>query len=103
MKASKLELAGWSVGTASEFLALSPSESMLIDIKLSLACAVLERRLNQGKSQEELALLISSSQSEVAKIEAADSAVPIELLVKCLVILGASRLRIGDVIGMEEG
>jgi len=33
----KLEDAGWKIGSADEFLELSPEESVLIDIKLSLA------------------------------------------------------------------
>lgn len=105
MKASKrekLEAAGWKVGSTSEFLELSDTESMLIDMKLSLAKTVKEMRQSQGMTQAQLASLISSSQSRIAKIEAADSSVSIELLMKCLAAMGASRPQIGDVIGNPD-
>jgi hypothetical protein len=36
-KRKKLEAAGWTVGDAREFLALTPDESELVEIKLGLA------------------------------------------------------------------
>ncbi len=41
-KRKKLEAAGWSVGSASEFLELSDAEEMLVTIKLALANKVKE-------------------------------------------------------------
>ena len=46
-KRKKLEAAGWTVGSTSEFLELSDTESMLIDMKLSLARTVKEIRQNE--------------------------------------------------------
>lgn len=102
MKASKkqkLEAAGWTVGSTTEFLELTDTESILIDMKLSLAKTVKDMRESKSLTQSDLASLISSSQSRIAKVESADSSVSIELLVKCLVALGASRPQIGEVIG----
>lgn len=101
-KREKLEAAGWKVGSTSEFLGLSETESMLIDIKLSLAWTVKEMRLKQEMTQGDLASLIGSSQSRIAKVEAADSSVSIELLVKCLAAMGASRPEIGNILGNEQ-
>lgn len=102
MKASKqkkLEAAGWKVGSVSEFLELSEAEAMLISMKLALAQNIKEMRISQQITQEGLAKLIGSSQSRVAKLEAADRSVSMELLIKSLVTLGASRTQIGDIVG----
>jgi DNA-binding XRE family transcriptional regulator len=102
MKASKrkkLEAAGWKVGSAAEFLELSDAEEMLVSMKLALARQVRAMRLEQKLTQEALAKLIGSSQSRVAKLETADRSVSLELLVRTLVTLGASRSQIGKIMG----
>jgi len=102
MKASKrkkLEKAGWKVGSASEFLELSDAEEMLVNMKLAIATNVKARRQQLKMTQQELADRIGSSQSRVAKIEVADSSVSLELLVRSLASLGASRSEIGKIVG----
>jgi predicted transcriptional regulator len=102
MKASKrkaLEAAGWKVGSASEFLELSDAEAMLVNMKLTLAQHVRDLRQSKKITQSELAELIGSSQSRVAKLETADRSVSMELLVKSLATLGASRAQIGKIVG----
>jgi len=102
MKASKrkkLESAGWKVGSASEFLKLSDGEAMLVNMKLTLAKKVKELRQSRRLTQNELAKLIGSSQSRVAKMESADRSVSMELLVRSLAMLGASRAQIGKFVG----
>ena len=104
MKASKrkkLENAGWKVGSAPEFLELSDAEAMLINMKLSLAKKVKELRQSKKITQNELAKLIGSSQSRVAKLETADRSVSMELLVRSLATLGASRAQIGKIVGTK--
>ena len=90
-KQKKLEAMGWKVGSASDFLNLSSQEIALIEMKLSLSRSLKERRTKQRLSQEGLAKLIKSSQSRVAKMEAGDSSVSIDLLIKSLLALGASQ------------
>jgi DNA-binding XRE family transcriptional regulator len=102
MKASKqkkLEAAGWKVGSASEFLELSDAEAMLVNMKLALAKKIKELRQSKKITQNDLAKLIGSSQSRVAKLETADRSVSMELLVRSLATLGASRDQIGKVVG----
>ena len=102
MKASKrkkLEAAGWKVGSASEFLELSDAEAMLVNMKLALAKKVRELRQSKRVTQNDLAKLIGSSQSRVAKLETADRSVSMELLVRSLATLGASRAQIGKIVG----
>jgi hypothetical protein len=90
-KRKALEADGWKVGTAREFLGLSDSEVELIDLKLALGRAVKTRRVRQRMSQADVAARIRSSQSRVAKMESGDATVSIDLLVRTLLVLGASR------------
>ncbi len=104
MKASKqkqLEATGWSVGSASEFLELSDAEEMLVNMKLALARKVKEMRLKKKLTQQALARLIGSSQSRVAKLEVADRSVSMELLVRSLVTMGATRAQVGRIVGTQ--
>jgi len=98
-KQKKLEAAGWKVGSASEFLELSDAEVMLVNMKLALAKKIKELRQSKKITQNDLAKLIGSSQSRVAKLETADRSVSLELLVRSLATLGASRAQIGKVVG----
>ena len=90
-KQKKLESKGWKVGTASDFLNLKPEEAAYIDLKLSLSESLKSRRQGKKMSQIELAKLIQSSQSRIAKMEAGDPSVSMDLLIKSLLALGVSR------------
>ena len=90
-KRKRLEAKGWRVGTAAEFLGLSAEESAYIELKVALGGKLKELRNRKRLSQVELAKRIGSSQSRVAKIEAADPSVSLDLLVRSLIALGATR------------
>ena len=89
-KKAKLEAAGWKVGNAQDFLGLTPEETAYIDLRLRLGDAVKQRRKEQSLTQNQLANLMGSSQSRVAKAEAADASVSLDLLIRSLFALGAS-------------
>ena len=89
-KRKRLESKGWKVGSVAEFLSLAPEEAAYIELKLSLSNSLKERRLKEKLSQVEVAKLIQTSQSRVAKMEAGDPSVSIDLLIKSLFALGAS-------------
>jgi Helix-turn-helix len=97
-KKQRLEKAGWKVGTANEFLGLSSEEVAYIEMKLALSESLRKRRIKKRLSQVELAELIASSQSRVAKMEAADSSVSIDLMVKSLLAMGASPKEVANSI-----
>ena len=102
MKASKrkrLEAGGWRVGSASDFLRLTEAEEALIAMKLALAENLKERRKKRKLTQVQLGKRIGTSQSRVAKMEAADKSVSVDLLVRSLLSVGASRREIGAVVG----
>jgi len=89
-KKKKLEAKGWKVGSAADFLALSPEEAAYINLKLSLSKRLKEMRTQKKMSQTALAKEIHSSQSRVAKMESGDASVSLDLLVKSLLAVGAS-------------
>lgn len=93
--ARRLKSRGWKVGDATELLGLSDQEAALVELRLALSRSVRERRLKLGLSQVDLASRLGSSQSRVAKLEGADATVSIDLLVRGLLALGASRREIG--------
>jgi ribosome-binding protein aMBF1 (putative translation factor) len=98
-KRKNLEADGWRVGTTQEFLGLSHEEATLIEVKLALSRALKARRLRRGLSQADLAAQLCSSQSRVAKMEAGDSSVSIDLLVRSLLALGTSPKELAKSIG----
>jgi DNA-binding XRE family transcriptional regulator len=105
MKQSKrkaLEKRGWVVSDATEFLKLSEEEAILIDLKLTLARSLRDRREEQHLSQEELAKRLGSSQSRIAKMEAGDRSVSIELLLRALLQLGTTRRELARIIGSRR-
>jgi hypothetical protein len=86
------------VGDAADFLSLSPEEAAFIELKLALVDHLRELRRRNAWTRAEVARRLGSSQSRVAKMEAADASVTLDLLIKSLLALGASRSEVGEVI-----
>jgi ribosome-binding protein aMBF1 (putative translation factor) len=93
-KRKKLEKAGWRVGSASEFLGLSEAEEALVEMKATLGTRLRKARERRGLTQTDLAKRIGSSQSRVAKMEAGDPGVSLDLLVQGLLAAGATQREI---------
>ncbi|MEM1261347.1 MAG: helix-turn-helix transcriptional regulator [Pseudomonadota bacterium] len=92
---AKLEKHGWKVGDAADFLQLTDDEVAYIEMKIGLSAKLRACRTERKLTQTQLAKLISSSQSRVAKMEAGDPAVSLDLLVKSLLALGVSKKELG--------
>jgi len=90
-KRERLEQLGWTVGDTEDFLELSVEEAAYIAIKLALSDGLRSLRTRSGVTQAELARRMKSSQSRVAKMEAGDPEVSIDLLVRAFLSLGADR------------
>ena len=88
-KRKRLESAGWKIGTVNELLDLSPEESAYIELKLQLAKNLQKRRIAKKLTQTDVARIIKSSQSRVAKMESGDPTVSVDLLIRSLLALGA--------------
>ena len=90
---ARLEAAGFAVGTAAEFLGLTPAEQCLVEARLAMGRAIKDRRLAVHMPQTTLARRMGSSQSRVAKLEAGDPTVSLDLMLRGFFETGAS---IGD-------
>ncbi len=97
-KKKRLQAKGWKIGTVKEFLGLSDEESAYIELKIKLATALRQRRQQKGLSQLDLAAKLQSSQSRVAKMEAGDPSVSLDLLIRSLLSLGASERELSQII-----
>lgn len=89
-KKKRLESAGWRVGTADEFLGLSPEEAQIVEMKLALGESLKRHRLRKRLTQQALAKRLGSSQSRVAKLESGAAGVSLDLLFRALFATGAT-------------
>ena len=96
----RLEAAGFTVGDVRDFLPdLTDEEMAIIEMRVALVRALrTHRKVTLKVSQEAFAKLIGSSQSRVAKMEAGDPSVSLDLLMKALVKSGVTRQDIGRAI-----
>ncbi len=97
-KLRKIKEKGWGSGSVADFLDLSPEEMAYIDMRFKLAKSLREKRKKQRLSQAKLAIRIKSSQPRVAKIEAGDPSVSIDLMIRTLLALGASQKEVGRIL-----
>jgi len=101
-KRKRLEKAGWQVGSAADFLGLSGVEEALVDMKLTLGKRLRKTREQHKLTQIDLAKRMGSSQSRVAKMEAGDPGVSLDLLVQGLLAAGATRREIASALGARR-
>ena len=73
--------------------------TLIVGLKASLSECLKRQRLANHLSQEDLARLVKSSQSRIAKMEKGDPSVSIDLLIKSLLALGTTRPQ--DTIGFN--
>lgn len=97
-KKKRLEEKGWRIGSTMDFLGLTKNESAYIELKIKLSKNLRELRSKQNLTQVELAKLLNSSQSRIAKLEKGDPSVSIDLLIKSLIALGETNKDIGKAI-----
>ena len=102
-KRARLEQRGWHLGSTDEFLGLTSAESALIDTKLALGRSLRDRRAAEGLTQAALARRLRSSQSRVAKMEAGDSTVSVDLLLRALFSLGARPRDVASILARRRG
>jgi predicted XRE-type DNA-binding protein len=101
-KRERLEKRGWRLGTVGDFLGLSPAEAAYVELRLRLSETLRDKRKSRRMSQTQVARLLHSSQSRVAKMEGGDPSVSLDLLIRSLLTLGASRRDLGRAISTPE-
>jgi len=97
----ELEAEGWEFGSAQDFLDLNDVDTKYVEFKMALKKAVKEYRLNADLSQASLASNIESSQSRIAKIEAGDTSVSIDLMIRAFFGTGADKEDLATIISPE--
>ena len=101
-KEKHLRAAGWRTGSTADFLQLTQEEASLVEIKLSLSAELRQVRHRSHLTQSALAKRLGSSQSRIAKMEAGDPSVSLDLLVRALLATGTSLRDIGGAIGTRR-
>jgi len=94
----ELEAKGWKFGGVEDFLGLTDEELEYIEVKITLSEMVKDYRERNGLTQIAAAEILESSQSRLSKIETADPTVSIDLQIKSLLALGATKEDIGQKI-----
>jgi DNA-binding XRE family transcriptional regulator len=97
-KKQQLEAHGWHVGSVDEFLSLSTAEAAYIELKLTLGAQLKQCRQQQKLTQVELAKRLQSNQSRIAKMEAGDPSVSLDLLIRSLLALGLTPTDLARII-----
>jgi hypothetical protein len=100
-KQKQLEEQGWAETDVQELFGLTGAEAAYVELMIALSNAVRARRLAMGLTQQRLAELLESSQSRVAKMEAADPSVSLDLLVRAMLAMGATPRELGAVLAAD--
>ena len=101
-KRKRLEATGCKIGSAREFLELTDQEEAYIELRLKLADALKRQRVSRNLTQGDLAKAMSSSQSRVAKMEAGDASVSLDLLVRSLLAMGTTNMDLAKIIAGSQ-
>jgi transcriptional regulator with XRE-family HTH domain len=96
------EEAGWQVGSVADFLGITEEEAVYIDLRVRLADALKARRQAARLSQKAFASARKSSQSRIAKAEANDPSVSLDLVIRSLIALGVNLGELASIIVDEN-
>jgi DNA-binding XRE family transcriptional regulator len=94
----RLESRGWKVGTVEELFGLTAEDVRYIELRRALSENVREQRKKKRLTQSRLAKMLESSQSRVAKMEAGDPSVSLDLMIRSLLAMGSTRKDLARII-----
>ena len=97
-KKRRLDSAGWTETSVQELLGLTDADAQYIETKLALSRRLRHFREKRHLTQTKAASLLQTSQSRLARMEAGDPSVSLDLLVRGLFALGATCKELGKVI-----
>lgn len=97
-KRNKLEAKGWKVTSVAEFLELTPDEEKIIELRLTLSEVLKKQRLASNLTQESFAKMLGTSQSRIAKMEAGDKSVTLDLLIRSIFKTGVNIRELSEMI-----
>ena len=88
----------WKEGTVQDFLDLSDVDMALVETKVALTRMLRRKRLASQLTQSDMARAMQTSQSRVARIEAGDPSVSLDLVFKALYTVGMTPHDVGGVM-----
>ena len=89
------------IGVPLTLLSITRAHEMaIVEMKVALAKALVNKRKNCGKTQVLAAVLANTSQSRYAKVEHADASVSLELRIKMYFALGANKRELLKVLSI---
>jgi transcriptional regulator with XRE-family HTH domain len=94
----RLDGSAWIVGNVADFLQLTEGQATSVDIRAALAEELQLRRNQRGWSQGDVARLMRTNVSRVAKMEQPDCSVSLDQMVNALLAVGVSRSQLATVI-----
>ena len=81
----------WVETTAEELLGLSREDLVIVEFRAALALALQKVRRRKRLTQEQAAERIGTSQAQISKMEAGQSSITLDRMIKALAALGVSR------------
>ena len=81
----------WAKTDAKKLLQLSAEDLVIVEFRAALAVALQQARKRKRLTQGAAAGMIGTSQAQVSKMEAGQSSITIDRLIKALAALGVSR------------
>jgi DNA-binding XRE family transcriptional regulator len=102
-KKARLEAAGYTFTTVSEWLGLTQAESHKIEIALALRFLLRRLRKRAGLTQAQAAKKLKTSQSRFSKMENGAPSVSLDLLITSALGLGATFREVGEAIASWPG
>ena len=89
----------WTEGSVPNFLQLSDADMEYIELRLAASRYLKSVRQGHRMTQKTVATKLRTSQSRLAKMEAGDSSVSLDLLFRSLFSLGVSRRKLVRALG----
>jgi DNA-binding XRE family transcriptional regulator len=95
---AKVENPRWVEGSVQDFLTLSDADMELIETRLAASRLLKATRQQKKLTQQGMAEMLHTSQSRLAKMEAGDSSVSLDLLFRSLFSLGITRKKVAALL-----
>jgi DNA-binding XRE family transcriptional regulator len=86
------------VSMVNTLLNLTAEEATYIEIRLDISNLIKSQRQKRNWTQQQLAAVMGSSQSRIAKIETGNPGTSLDLMIKALLQLGISKKDIGKLL-----
>ena len=93
----------WVEGSVQEFLSLSDADMELVETRLAISRLLKATRRRKKLTQAVVAAALHTSQSRLAKMEAGDPSVSLDLLLRSLFSLGITRKHLASTLSPGRG